>query len=138
MPGVSSGRVRVEVRSTQRVAAWMQVAQEMMYFRRRVNWKIVTSLSDCDYSSGRPSLQIRAFSRRFVHQRAAGEGQSVAMRMLWNVIVRTHLLLRVQMPTNVLPGTIRSRSVLSWGVRSRLLPHPVLADRKSLRAGHSR
>ena len=26
------------------------------------------------------------------------------------------------MATNVLPGTIRSRSVLSWGVPSRLLP----------------
>lgn len=106
----------------QRVAAWMRVAQGTMYFRRRVNLKIVTSLNDCDCSSGRPSLQIQAFSRRFVRQRAAEEGQSVAMRMPWNVIVRTHLLLRTSMATNVLPGTRRSRSVLSWGVPSRLLP----------------
>ena len=63
----------------------------------------------------------KALSGKFVRYGTPRRGLSTMIRLIWNLSVRTRLLLRAWMPTNILLDAIRTRRGLRWGVPAMLL-----------------
>lgn len=61
----------------------------------------------------------KALSGKFVRYGTPRRGLSTMIRLIWNLSVRTRLLLRAWMPTNILLDAIRTRACLPY-VRSQV------------------